>query len=53
MTVQTSWMFVAGFVIIGWFVPELFRLSSRVRNIPIGMNLMAAIVFGLIAGSFV
>ena len=53
MTVQTAWMFVAGSVIIGWFVPELFRLSSRVINVPLGMNLMAAIVFGLIAGSFV
>lgn len=49
---KTPWMFVTGIAMLGWFLPEVFAVFGKAR-VPFGMNLLAALAFGLIAGAFV
>lgn len=41
-------MITAGFVLIGWLAPELLTAFGKVE-VPMPMNFMCAIAFGLIA----
>jgi hypothetical protein len=50
--IQTSWMLITGFAIIGWLAPEILAVIMK-RGVPIMMNVLGSVAFGLIAASIV